>query len=90
MWFFIALILGAAILGLVFWLRNRNMKVAWYDWLIGAVGLLLLLAAVQHYAGSLAELYPTAGWMGALVFGIPGLILLAVSWQLVARRQHAG
>ena len=90
MWFFIALILGAAILGLVFWLRNRNMRVAWYDWLIGAVGLLLLLAAAQHYAGSLAELYPTAGWMGALAFGIPGLILLAVSWQLVARRQQAG
>ncbi len=87
--FIIALALGAGILALVLWIRNQNTMIIWYEWLLGVVGLLLLLAAIQHYAGSLTEKYTTAGWMGALAFGIPGLILLAVVWQLISRRQRA-
>lgn len=90
MWLIVALIIGSGVTALVFSLRNRDIAVKWYDWLIGAVGVLLLLAAVQNYIGSMAELYPTAGWLGLLIFGVPGLILLALTWQLVARRQRAG
>ena len=28
-------ILGATMLALVLWLRNRDIKIAWFDWLIG-------------------------------------------------------
>lgn len=89
MWFIIGLIAGGAVLGLVLWLRGRDISVTWYEWLIGAAGLLLVLLAVQHFAGSLVEMYPTAGWMGALILGIPAIILLAVVWQLIARRQRS-
>ena len=90
MWLIIGLIAGAAVLGLVLWMRGRDISVKWYEWLIGAIGLLLLLFTIQNYAGSLAELESTAANMFLLVSGLPAIILLAVAWQLVARRQRAG
>ena len=90
MWLIIGLIAGAAVLGLVLWMRGKDVSVKWYEWLIGAIGLLLLLFTIQNYAGSLAELESTAANMFLLVSGLPAIILLAVSWQLVARRQRAG
>ncbi len=89
MWLVIGLAIGGVLVGLELWTRNQNIAVTWYDRLIGAIGLLLIIAAAQHYAGSLAELYPFAGMMGALIIGIPGLILVVVAWQLIARRQRA-
>ena len=89
MWLIIGLIAGAAILGLVQWMRSKNISLTWYEWLIGIVGLALLLFTIQNFFGSFAELEPTAAWMFLLITGLPSLILLAVSWQLVARRQKA-
>jgi hypothetical protein len=74
---------------LVLWLRGKDITVKWYEWLIGAIGLLLLLFTIQNFAGSLVELESTAANMFLLVTGLPALILLAVAWQLVARRQRA-
>jgi hypothetical protein len=90
MWLIIGLVAGAAVLGLVLWMRGRNIAVKWYEWLIGALGLVLLLFTIQNFFGSLAELESTAANMFLLVTGLPALILLAVAWQLVARRQRAG
>ncbi len=90
MWFIIGIVLGAALLALALWLKGRDIKVTWYEWLIGVIGLLLLLFTIQNFAGSFIELEPTAAYMFLLVTGLPALILLAVSWQLVARRQRAG
>jgi hypothetical protein len=42
MWLIIGLIAGAAVLGLVLWMQARNISVKWYEWLIGALGLVLL------------------------------------------------
>ncbi len=81
---------GAALLALVLWLRGRDIKVTWYEWLIGVIGLALLLFTIQNLVGSFAELEPTAAYMFLLVTGLPALILLAIAWQLVARRQRAG
>ncbi len=90
MWFIVGLGAGAVLLALVIWLRSQNIALTWYEWLIGAVGLLLVWFTVQNVAGSLSEIEPTATWMFLLVTGLPALILLAIVWQLVARRQRAG
>ena len=90
MWLIVGLIVGAAVLALVLWLRNRDIKVTWYEWLIGIVGLLLLMFTIQNFFGSQAELESDAASMFLLVTGLPALILLAVAWQLIARRQRAG
>ncbi|MBA7690140.1 hypothetical protein ES703_98664 [subsurface metagenome] len=90
MWFIIALILGIALTALVLWLHSRDIKVSWYEWLIGVIGLLLLLFTIQNFVGSFIEVESTAAWMFWLVTGLPALILLVIAWQLVARRQRAG
>lgn len=89
MWFFFGIAIGGAVLALLLWLRNHNIMVKWYEWLIGALGLLMVLMAINLFAGSQAEHYPGASWLGLLMFGVPALILLAIDWQLIARRQRA-
>ncbi|MCF7635231.1 MAG: putative reductive dehalogenase anchoring protein [Dehalococcoides mccartyi] len=86
MWFTIGILVGALILGLIWLMKRHNFSLTWYEWLIGAVGLLMLLFTIQNYFGSLAEIEPKAANMFLLVIGLPGLILLALSWQLAARR----
>ena len=90
MWFAIAFVLGAGLVALIVWLRSSSVEVKWYEWLIGIIGLLLLIFTIQNFAGSLAEFNSTAAWLFLPIAGLPALILLAVSWQLVARRQRAG
>ncbi|WP_041917724.1 hypothetical protein [Dehalococcoides mccartyi] len=86
MWLIIGLILGVAFLGLIIGLRTRKISLTWYEWLISAIGLSLLLFTIQNYFGSLAEIEPKAASMFLLVTGLPALILLALAWQLAARR----
>jgi uncharacterized membrane protein len=89
MWLIIGLIVGAAILGLAVWLRGKGLNLTWYEWLIGAIGLILLLFTIQNFFGSQAELESNAAMMFLLVTGLPALILLAVAWQLAARRSKS-
>ena len=88
MWFIIGIVFGTALLALVLWLRSKNIKVTWYEWLIGVIGLALLLYTIQNVVGLLTEIEPTATWMFALAIGLPALILLAVAWQLAWRRNR--
>ena len=90
MWFAIAFVLGASLVALIVWLRSSSVEVKWYEWLIGIIGLLLLIFTIQNFAGSLAEFNSTAAWLFLPIVGLPALILLAVAWRLVARRQRAG
>ncbi len=83
-----ALILGGILLGLAILLMKSKLNLKWFHWLIGTIALLLVLGAVQHYFGSVAEGYSNAGLMGALFLGLPGLILLVINWQLVIRMQN--
>jgi len=81
-WFLAALIIGAGIMALVLWLREKHIKVTWYEWLMGALALLLAVLSVQHFVGSLAEWEVKAAWMGILVFDIPALILAILAVRL--------
>jgi uncharacterized membrane protein len=76
----------ASLFGVISWLRKRNIKASWYEWLIGIAGLALLLLAIQHLFGAMTELFPFAAWVGFAIIGVPALILLLVAWQLVARK----
>ena len=89
LWLILGLVVGAAILALVMWSNNRGVSIKWYDWVIGLVGLLLLLFTIQNFFGSNAELEPTAANLFLLVTGLPAIILLVVAWQLIARRARA-
>ena len=88
MWFIIAFVVGIALTALVLWLRGRDIKVTWYEWLIGLVGLALLLYTVQNFATAFAELESQAAWMFLLVLGLPAVILMAIAGSLIRRRNR--
>ncbi|GMW05164.1 MAG: dehalogenase [Dehalococcoides mccartyi] len=89
LWFFIGFIAAVLILLLVSWMKNKNIKFVWYEWVIGIAGVLLVLASIQHYTGALREGFAKAALLGSLSFAIPAIILFVIVWQLVARRQRA-
>ncbi|OBW62540.1 MAG: dehalogenase [Dehalococcoides mccartyi] len=86
MWFIIGIVLGALLLGLIMYLRSKSISLTWYEWVIGLMGLLLLLFTLQSFRGSFAELEPYAAYIFLLVTGLPSIILLAIAWQLSVRR----
>jgi len=89
MWFIIALIVGVLVGALVLWVRSRNIRVSWYEWFIGVIGLFLLLFTIQNYFSAQEEFEFAAGNMFLLVIGLPGLILLAIAWSLAWRRNRS-
>ena len=89
MWFVIALILGGLVGALALWMRSKDMKIAWYTWLIGIVGLFLLLFTIQNYVGSVNEFESSAASMFLVVMGIPSVVLLAVAGVLGYREMKA-
>jgi hypothetical protein len=89
MWFIVALIVGAGLATAVMWMRSRGVATKWYDWVIGIVGILLLVFGLQNFIGSGAEGEADAASMWLLVTAIPAVILLAVAGQFVWRRNRA-
>jgi uncharacterized membrane protein len=89
MWFIIALVIGAAVAGLIFFLNSRSIKVSWYEWLIGIVGLALLLFTIQNYGASLNEFESGAATTFLLVTGLPSIVLLAIAVGLAWRRNRS-
>ncbi|AMU87249.1 hypothetical protein [Dehalococcoides mccartyi] len=82
----IGAVVAIGIYEFVKWLRRNGIKATWYEWLMGAVGLVLLLLGIQHFFGAMSELFYFAAWMGLTIIGVPALILMLVAWQLIARR----
>jgi len=89
MWVIVALIVGGLVGALALWLRSRDIKVSWYEWLIGVIGLLLLLFTLQNYFAVQAEWESDAANMFLLVTGLPAVILMVVAGFLSWRRQRA-
>ncbi|GAI96456.1 putative reductive dehalogenase anchoring protein (rdhB) [marine sediment metagenome] len=88
LWFILGGVVAAGLLALVLWLRSKSIEVKWYDRLMGALGLLLLIFTVQNFYTSFIELVPQAAWMFLLVTGLPSVILLVIPIQLVLRRRR--
>ncbi|AAW40598.1 MULTISPECIES: hypothetical protein [Dehalococcoides] len=86
MWFLIGLVVGSLITALIWWIKKAKANLKWYEWIIGILGLALLLFTVQNFFASFAELEPTAAYTFLLATGLPSLIFLVVAWQLVTRR----
>ena len=89
-WFLFGLLLGAGILALVFWMRARKVKVAWYEWIMGIISLVLIVLLLQHFVGSIAEEETRAAWMGVLFLGIPAVVLGVLAVRLPWQRQLRG
>jgi len=90
MWFVIGIVVG--ITPIVAYAVNSKFEVDLWGWLGMAVGEFLVLFAIAWTVASLAEGEPRAASMGAIMFGVPALIAMAVSWRLFVRQRmpHPG
>ncbi|MCL2475391.1 MAG: dehalogenase [Chloroflexi bacterium] len=91
MWFIVALLVGAAILGLGWFLHSKGITIKWYEWLIGIIGILLLLFAIQNGVGGFAEFEKTAGQIFLFAFGGVALVIIAVAvglawWRITTNK----
>ena len=80
---------GAGITVLIFWMRNRGISVTWYEWLLAAIGVIILLFTIQNFYTSFIESETTAAWMFLIFPGLPGLLFIGIVYGLVVRRQRA-
>lgn len=78
-WFIYGFFLGSLITGLAVASSIWSFAISWYVWLIGILALILISITLQHYFASIRELEPTPAKRGALIMGIPALILVAVA-----------
>ena len=85
--FFVGIIFATIIVALVFLVIKQGTSVRWYEWLIGAAGVALLIFTIQNFIGSFQEGEPSAAWMFWLILGLPSLILLAIPTVLVITRR---
>jgi uncharacterized membrane protein len=86
MLFIFGMIAGAALMGLVLFLSMKGIAVRWYEWLLGALGLVLAVWAVNDFFASIAEHNEAAGRTLLWILGIPAVILLALAVFLPWRR----
>ena len=89
MLFIVGTIFGIAMLALFWWMRSKAIKVSWYEYLIGGIGLLLLMFAVQNWLGAIREGEPAAIMWYLLFFGVPAIVLLLVAAVGAWRRNAA-
>ena len=80
LWLILGLILGVGIL----WLATRaNFKLTWYEWVLAALALILILFSADNYLASQTELEPRAAGLLLLLFGLPGVVLVVLDAALV-------
>ena len=70
-------------------MRNKGISVTWYEWLLAALGIIVLLFTIQNFYSSFTESEITAAWMFLVFPGLIGLLLLGIVLGLVTRRQRA-
>lgn len=89
-WFLFGLVLGACVLALLRWKAAKNIRMTWYEWVMGLASLILILLVIQNFVGSIGEEEPRAAWMGVLFLGIPAVILGVLAVRLPRQRQVRG
>ena len=83
-WFIVGILTAASVAGIH--LTTQRYTLRWKE-LTGLVaGACLLLFSIPWAVASILEGVPRAASMGILMFAIPGLVLLAVTWRLVAKQ----
>lgn len=86
-WTLFTFVLAVIITALIAWVIVKKVSVKWYEWLIGAIGLILLVFMLQNFFGTFSEGESHAAWTFLWTLGIPAVILIAVPFVLVSARK---
>ena len=81
----IVLVMVAFYTFLEFYHRSQNIKVTWYDRVIGGIGGVLLLVAMWNIVDVRGDLADTRLFI--LMTGLPAVILMMLAWLFIVRRR---
>jgi Na+-translocating ferredoxin:NAD+ oxidoreductase RnfG subunit len=82
-WFIVGILTAVAGIGVSLTMQRYSLR--WLEQAGLIVGAGLIVFTIPWVAGCLLEGVPRAASMGILLFGLPGLIILAVTWRLIAK-----
>lgn len=77
--FILGIIVGVALLGLVLWLQRKEFVIKWYEWLLAALGLVLLIWTVNDFFVSMSEHNEAAARVFLWLLGTPAIVLLGLA-----------
>ncbi|XUX00115.1 MAG: dehalogenase [Dehalogenimonas sp.] len=78
LWMILTLGAGIGVTLLIRWIRQRRIKVAWYDWLLWVIGFALLAFTIQNFYAAFQEKVVRAAYMFLLLPGVPAILLLTL------------
>ena len=88
-WFISGAIIFGSLVWLFFWTHNHKISIPWYGWIIGGLGIIVLFFAVQNFWSGLTEFENRAAWLFLLLFGLPGILLIALAARLTLNKNKA-
>ena len=84
LFFVLGVISTLMVMGLISWNKQYHFKIS--EWIMLSIGFFMLLFCIAWSVSSVLEGEPRAASMGMLVFGLPALILLALSRRLILKK----
>lgn len=76
-------VMGSASVFIVTKLNAMDIKLLWYEWILGGLVMLIFMFMVQTFIASFKEFKPRAAWMTLVFMGVPILLIGAVLVQSV-------
>jgi hypothetical protein len=55
-----------------------DIKLLWYEWILGALFMIIFMFMGQTFIASLKEFVPRAAWMTLVFMGVPNILIGAV------------
>ena len=88
-WFWYMLLgflLGGGAVYLAMLLKEKTIKLTWYEWILVVLGFVLFLFLGQTFVASFLEGEPRAAWMSLIFLGLPILLIGVGTFRLVKPR----
>lgn len=85
-WYLFGFAMGGAVIYLLRSLTEKQISLRWYEWILGALTVLLFTFMVETFVHSLAEMQVKAAWLSLAFIGLPLVILAVVTVRSVQAR----
>ena len=88
-WFWyvvIGFLLGGGVVYLWSYLKDKAVKLVWYEWVLFILAGFLFIFLGQTFIGSFLEGKSQAAWMSVVFIGIPIIIMMFGAFRSLGRR----
>jgi hypothetical protein len=80
------ILLGGGAVYLWFTLKEKGIKLVWYEWILFILGVVIYILLGQTFIASFGEGEPQAAWMSLVFLGIPIILIVVGSYRSIKSR----